>query len=242
MTSVQLGSAPPSESKAEKVRRFRRLFRWYVTFPFLLFLVALIALFTTNFIPSASMEPTIREGDHILTMRAWIAYPFGRMPSRGDIIVFRLPQEKVAEMEQQEGVASSNPEDPASPLSILKTLRDNILIKRVIALPGETVQITGGKVLVNGKPLQEDYPLNPLDPDFEPYYAYAVNEPLKVPPGELFVLGDNRNNSDDGRMWGTLHRKDVLGRYIMVLYHEREGGRNREKADAQKAREQGQSQ
>ncbi len=81
------------------------------------------------------------------------------------------------------------------------TTRD--FIKRVIGLPGDRVEIVNGKVFVDGQPLDEPYPLNPAS-----YSAGAVT----VPPGEYFVLGDNRNNSSDSHSWGTVAGDKIIGK------------------------------
>ena len=65
--------------------------RMGIVFTLLMFLVALMLLFSSDFIPSKSMQPTLEPGDHVLTLRAWFAYPIGAMPARGDIITFRIP-------------------------------------------------------------------------------------------------------------------------------------------------------
>lgn len=99
-------------------------------------------------------------------------------PQRGEIIVFKLP---------------GNPR-----------VR---YIKRIIGVPGDTVLITEGKVILNGKPLEEDYLSEPVYGEFGPY---------TVPPGAYFVLGDNRNNSEDSRFRrvGFVPRESIIGRAI----------------------------
>jgi len=92
-------------------------------------------------------------------------------PSRGDIIVFRFPP------------------DP-----------HKIFIKRIVALPGETVEIRQGKVYINGKPMHEPYMRKVAHGDFPPQ---------KVPKGNVFVLGDNRDASNDSRFWGDLPIKNI---------------------------------
>lgn len=76
-------------------------------------------------------------------------------------------------------------------------------IKRVIGLPGEQVQVINGRVEINGQPLDETYPL------FTGSYNYG---PVTVGPNELFVLGDNRNNSSDSHSWGMLPAKNIIGK------------------------------
>ncbi len=91
---------------------------------------------------------------------------------------------------------------------------DRELIKRVIALPGDTVQISGSRVLVNNEPLVEDYLIT-----YPEATTFVPNEgaTLTVPENELFVLGDNRLNSNDSRRIGTIPLEDVLGK-VAFLY------------------------
>ncbi|MFN3360562.1 MAG: signal peptidase I [Pseudanabaenaceae cyanobacterium] len=82
-------------------------------------------------------------------------------------------------------------------------------IKRVIGLPGEEVAIKGGKVYINGIPLEEPYILEP------PRYEIA---PFTVPPGYYWVMGDNRNNSNDSHVWGFLPQENIQGRAIFRFW------------------------
>jgi signal peptidase I len=82
------------------------------------------------------------------------------------------------------------------------------LIKRVIGLPGETISVQDGKVLINGNPLDEPYIAAP------PIY----NDTWVVPEGQLFVLGDNRNESKDSHEWGMLPIEHVVGKAVLIYW------------------------
>lgn len=88
------------------------------------------------------------------------------------------------------------------------TNADRDYIKRIVGLPGDLVQITNGRVSVNNQPLREPYPLNPG--------TYNM-PPANIPPDSYFVLGDNRDNSSDSHLWGTLERDKIVGK-VWVTY------------------------
>ena len=153
-------------------------------------------------IPTGSMENNLLIGDHLLVNKL-VSGPsltgFERMilplrePKRGDVMVFKYPDE---------------PE------------RD--FIKRVIGLPGETLELRHKKIFINGTALEEPYVhyLLPPRPDGE-MTAFDKREtygPVTVPDGHLFVMGDNRDNSQDSRYWGFLPQAYVKGRAVMVYW------------------------
>src|SRR5579871_3548497 len=209
------------ELEAERRRRRNMQTRSIIMCFVLILLICAMFGFMSNYIPSESMEPTLSPGDHILTMRSWLAYPFGMLPNRGDIIVFKISDDKLAGPDERTANAATR--------SGAKT-QDEILIKRVVGLPGDRVQLKGNKLYLNGAPQKEDYQITPaVDPD-DAEYPYAYYEELKVPPGQVFVLGDNRNNSDDGRFWGTLPVGNILGKMVRVLYNEGDNGPNGKRA------------
>ena len=232
VTTVNAG-----EPKPHAVRR--RGFgpkRMSILFTLLMFLVVLMLLFASDFIPSKSMQPSLEPGDHVLALRAWFAYPNDAMPSRGDIITFRIP---VAQLDgpdaQAPPVSDLSTQDPNAEGSADKEnfasfaqghAKTEVLIKRVIGLPGDKVLLKGNIVYINGKILKEGYKTIPPNPEDNDMASYAVEGPLEVPQGELFVMGDNRHNSDDGRFWGTLKRRYVIGRFVHTLYNEGANGPN----------------
>ena len=178
--------------------------------PFLLAFAAVIAvvvkalLAQAFFIPSASMEPQLTGGDRVVVSR--MAYDL-HDPRRGDIVVFDDPLDVDAPdrafvlvrlgREALEAVGVVRPDDKE-------------LIKRVIGLPGESVSARGGIVHVDGRPLTEPYlPDGLVTGDFGP---------VAVPEGELFLMGDNRSNSKDGRVFGTVSVDSIVGRAIARVW------------------------
>lgn len=159
-----------------------------------LLMVMLIRNFVQNYrIEGISMEPNFHDGQFLILDR--FAYCPGihlelpivnieilekiwcvRQPRRGDVVIFEYPK------------------DPS---------RD--FIKRVVGLSGETVEVIGGKVYVNGQLLPEPFGPNPGSYDASP---------TTVGPDEVYVMGDNRNNSSDSHIWGTLPRKLIIGRAL----------------------------
>ena len=133
-------------------------------------------------IPSESMVPTLNVGDRVVVFR------LNTDPARGDIVVFDRPTND----------PKTSPSDP------------DVLIKRVIGLPGDVVESRDGEVWVNGKQLVEDYL-----PDGT---TTIIDTPITVPSGKLLVLGDNRSRSFDGRIFGPIDKDLVVGRAIARIW------------------------
>jgi signal peptidase I len=140
-----------------------------------------------------SMLPTLNDGEYVLISR--LSYLTGNY-QRGDIIVFRPPMYPDASFWQR--------------LFGLPGFDDNYedYIKRIIGLPCETVKISNGKVYIDNVQLIEPY--IEASPDYSNTWL--------VPAGQLFVLGDNRNNSADSHAWGFLPEKNILGKALVVYY------------------------
>jgi signal peptidase I len=166
---------------------------------------ARIFVFQAFKIPSPSMEDNLKVGDHLIVNK-FIYGPKGagllgglvplRDVERGDIIVFRYPLQPETDF-----------------------------VKRVIGLPGDTVSIHDKKVSVNGKPLREPYVVYD-DPQVypggeflpEPFRSRDQMAPFKIPEGQYFAMGDNRDHSSDSRYWGTVPRSMIKGRAFMVYW------------------------
>jgi signal peptidase I len=154
-------------------------------------------------IPTGSMEDNLKVGDHIIVNK-FIYGPGtslgGLLPlrdiRRGDIIVFRYPLQP-----------------------------DTDFVKRVIGLPGDSVEVHDKIVSINGKPMPEQYVIH-VDPTIypprpqlpEPYRSRDQFGPYVVPANQYFAMGDNRDRSSDSRYWGTVPRSMIKGRAFMVYW------------------------
>jgi signal peptidase I len=183
--------------------------------------ILVVALFIMTFtaqpfrIPSASMEPTLLVGDFLLVNKE---ISTGRFPAlapanlirRGDLIVFHYPV------------------DPALHL-----------VKRIVGLPGDRLRLRDGRVWIDGRALSEpyavyrpsgadsyrdDFPrMDRADPAVDSrwwvqMHSLVSNGELTIPPDSYFVLGDNRNNSDDSRYWGLVPRAAIVGKPFLIYF------------------------
>jgi signal peptidase I len=144
-------------------------------------------------IPSASMEPTLQIGDMVLVNR--FIYHF-HPPRRGDIIVFHPPGRG------------------DTPIRGAKTEASVNYIKRVIGLPDESLEIRHGTVFVHAP----GAPWHALHENYVATHNYPKFGPVRVPSGDYFVLGDNRGNSDDSRVWGPLPRRNIIGKAFLIYW------------------------
>ena len=172
-----------SDKVVEKKSNFMKELRSYII---IIVAAVLVAIFVNNFIlsntrvPTGSMENTIMCGNRLFGNR--LAYRFEK-PKRGDVIIFKFPDDETGKTNY---------------------------IKRVIGLPGETVNIVDGTVYVDGKQIKEDYLKE------EPQGSFG---PFEVPENSYFVMGDNRNNSNDARFWeNTYVTEDKIIAKAVIKY------------------------
>lgn len=197
---------------------------WWNQIKDMVFLVCLIFFIRSSvinwyFIPSDSMLPTLRVGDHILVNK--LAYGFmppildkqtghWASPQRGDLVVFESPQ--------SEGMQTQ--------------------IKRVVGIPGDVISFQKGVLTINGLQAKEFLKgVDPLSPEknviveggfgkktYEIFrkknggMTFYETQTWQVPSGHVFCLGDNRDDSYDSRFWGLVDQKNIYGRAFLVLY------------------------
>jgi len=173
-------------------------------------IAVILALFVRTFvvqafkIPTGSMENNLLIGDHLLVNK----FVYGPAPTgfertllpigtikRGEVLVFKYPEQP-----------------------------DRDFIKRVIGLPGETLEVRQKKVYINGKPLDEPYThflTAPAGSAFHEETSFDVRDqygPVTIPPDHYFMMGDNRDNSQDSRYWGFLPRENIKGRALLIYW------------------------
>ena len=173
-----------------------------------LIVAVILALFVRTWvfqafkIPTGSMEPNLLVGDHLIVNRIVFAPTVtgverallpGRQIQRGDVVVFKFPK------------------DPE---------RD--FIKRVMGLPGDQLELRQKKLHINGKPIEDSWAhySAPPSPDGQPLGDPRLDNygPITVPAGQYFMMGDNRDNSEDSRYWGFMPASYVKGEALFIYF------------------------
>lgn len=139
-------------------------------------------------VSSSSMNPTLLEGDFLFVDK--VSYYFSE-PKAGDIVVFEYP---------------------------LNPSKD--FIKRVIALPGQKVEVRDKQLIIDDVPVRDEEFAMFIDPEVIPELFSPRDNfgPFQIPAGQYFVLGDNRDDSQDSRFWGFLERKHIHGKAMMIYW------------------------
>ena len=190
------GPAEAGPGRPGPDRRRRRRLRTLAEAAITILAAALVALLVRTFvvqsfwIPSTSMVPTLSVKDRIVVQKAFFTWPDVHA---GDIVVFSHP-----------------------PLDHCPGPQQGDLVKRVIALPGQTNYSSGNDIYVNGRRLAEPYlpHYDPLGPPIA-----SRQHPYRVPPGQFYVLGDNRADSCDSRYWGPVKGSSIIGQVVLLWWH-----------------------
>jgi signal peptidase I len=180
-------AAPTSRSSAARRSSTRNLVEWVAVIVGAVVVALLIKTFAVQAfrIPSESMVPTLEVGDRVLVNK--LSYDAHDL-HRGDVVVFERPPGLPA-----------GPDDPKE------------LIKRVIALPGDTVVARDGSIYIDDQRLDEPYLSDTAT-------TYNLDEPYTVPEGQVWVMGDNRTNSEDSRSFGSIDADTIVGRAFMIMW------------------------
>jgi signal peptidase I len=174
--------ALPEETPAARTGGFNPI-SWIrdLALSVLIAVVLIVFIYQPVKVEGTSMMPALRDQERIFINKFMYRFGIGNI-ERGDTVVFWFPGD------------------------ISKSY-----IKRVIALPGDVVEIDRGAVIVNGKPLAEDYVP-------EEYRDYQSRPPQRIGPDEYYVLGDHRSSSNDSRAWGTVPRQNIYGKAVFVYW------------------------
>jgi signal peptidase I len=203
----QRGAAAEAGSPAGGSTKRRSFWREFPVLVVLAFLVALLIktfLVQAFYIPSESMEPTLKKGDRVLVEK--LSYRFGD-PERGDVVVF------------ERGFSTLTPEDEGVMERIGNAVRELFgfptgseqdFIKRIVAVGGDRVEGRGGRVFVNGAPIGEPYLADGTEIGDFPS--------VEVPADSVFVMGDNRTHSDDSRNYGPIEESQIVGKGLVLVW------------------------
>lgn len=219
---------PKEERKARRRARLRRWARGIAEFPFLVLIAFGIAIVIKTFlvqafyIPSGSMRPTLKDDDRVLVEK--IAYRL-RDPRREEIVVFAKEVFGVVppDVPWQQDVRNFLRE-----LAGLPTGTEEDYIKRVVAVAGDTIRYVGRprQLIINDQEVEQPYVQGGQDrvsssitgADCKRLEMERVEDACRVPAGMVFVMGDNRDNSEDSRILGPINQDKIVGRAFVIIW------------------------
>ena len=220
-----VNEAETTPAKETKPANFVKELIEFVVVTLLLLVFIRWAFGETRSIPSGSMEPTLQIDDRLLVEK--VSGHFNQPYKRGEILVFYPPPSVM------KGDLKSDPITLLGRWTGLPCFPyETALIKRVVGLPGDNIVVQHDLgVFVNGKLLDEDYikekpnydirlmgDLRDGSPTAETLGGLKPESPITVPPGKLFMMGDNRNNSNDSHIWGFQDQNRVIGRACLLFW------------------------
>jgi signal peptidase I len=190
LTAVRVGISSAERGKvvtlaSPRLRAFGETIEIVIIAICAVFLVIRPFFVQAFYIPSASMSPTLKVDDRLLVNK--LTYRFS-MPARNDVVVFKAPEKAQGQISDGEEID---------------------FVKRVIGLPGDTIEVHAGDTYINGQLVKEPRAAERPDYDLAPF---------TVPRNKLFVLGDNRNHSNDSHRWGALDRDSVIGKATFIFW------------------------
>lgn len=207
---ANLDAQPLEQRSRGKHKRKGGLVSFLVELPILIVIALVVAVLIKTFfvqaffIPSGSMIPTLQVDDRVMVNK--LSYTFGG-PERGDIVVFDSP---FAAASDDESFVAAAWRAVKESLGIQTALVPDDLIKRVMALPGETIEIRDNSVLIDGTTIDEPY--------LSPGVIMQDFGPQTIPDGMVFVMGDNRGSSHDSRKFGAIPQETIVGRAFVLLW------------------------
>jgi signal peptidase I len=163
-------------------------------------------------IPSESMVPTLAVGQRVLVDRLtnnWSS------PSRGDVVVFHPPA-GADDTNLASPCGASHSSDQACPSPTSQRSSSNF-IKRVVAVGGDTIAVVNNRVILNGKPVKEPF-INPSSSCSTDETICNLRQPITVPKGDFFMMGDNRGESSDSRVWGPVPKSWIIGEAFFTYW------------------------
>ncbi|MEW6155508.1 MAG: signal peptidase I [Actinomycetota bacterium] len=199
-------SDPPAEADQRRPRRAVAFLREVVILLTVALVIAMgIKTFVAQafYIPSGSMQPQLEVGDRIVVSK--LSYRLHE-PRRGDVVVFDSPHPQPPD---RSNLLARAVRSVGEAIGVAAPSTDEF-VKRVIGLPGETVEGRGGTIYVNGRELVEPYL-----PEAGPNGDFA---PVIVPDNAVFVMGDNRSNSADSRVFGPIETSTIVGRAVVRVW------------------------
>lgn len=212
-TEIGAGADAPDSEETEGEPKGKHHRPFWRELPVLIVIAFVIALILKSFviqafyIPSASMEPTLLIGDRVLVEK--ITFRFGE-PGRGDVIVFEKDLNGGLQPPEDEPSVFERIGNTFKGLFGFPVGSEQDFIKRVMAVGGDTIEGRDGRVFVNGEVVDEPYL-----PDGVETSTFG---PVKIPDNMIFVMGDNRGNSDDSRNFGPIPVDSVVGRAFLLIW------------------------